>query len=84
MERQTAIPILRGIPHDADPHFSPGDGSTLIWRSDAELGVDNIWAMPWHGCDAHDLHHFPFDEDTSQLSKEQRLIAEGRSGGTLH
>ena len=81
IERQAAIPILRGIPHDADPHFSPGDGGTLVWRSDAELGVDNIWAMPWHGCHAHNLHHFAFSEHTSHLSKEARLMAEGRSGG---
>lgn len=81
--RQTAIPILRGIPHDADPHFSPGDGGTLVWRSDAELGVDNIWAMPWRGCHAHNLHRFAFSEHTSHLSKEASLIAEGRSEGML-
>ena len=81
MERQTAIPILRGIPHDADPHFSPGDGNTLVWRSDAELGVENIWAMSWRGCAAHDLRHFAFSKDISYLSREARLITEGRSGG---
>lgn len=82
-KEQTAIPVLRGIPHDVDPHFSPGDGSTLVWRSDAELGVDNIWAMPWHGCHAHDLRRVSSSENTPYLSKEPRLMAEGRSGGAL-
>ncbi|KIJ44168.1 hypothetical protein M422DRAFT_67773 [Sphaerobolus stellatus SS14] len=45
-----AHPILFGIPHDADPHFSP-KGDLLAFRSDAELGLDNIWVTPWTGCD---------------------------------
>ena len=49
-----ARPILLGIPHDVDPHFSP-TGDRLVFRSDAELGVDNIWIMPWSGCDSMDV-----------------------------
>jgi len=49
-----ALPILTGIPHDSDPKFSP-NGDRLIFRSDAELGVENIWAMEWKGCEAMNL-----------------------------
>lgn len=49
-----ARPILTGIPHDSDPHFSP-DGKLLAFRSDAELGVENIWTMEWKGCDNMDV-----------------------------
>ncbi|TDL25447.1 hypothetical protein BD410DRAFT_717925 [Rickenella mellea] len=49
-----AQPITRGVPHDADPHFTP-DGKHLMFRSDAGLGYDNIWAIPWTSCDAMDL-----------------------------
>lgn len=46
----TAHPVLLGVPHDVDPHFSPS-GEQLAFRSDAELGVDNIWVTPWTGCE---------------------------------
>ena len=49
-----AVPILRGVPHDSDPHFSP-DGSRIVFRSDAGLGVENIWVKPWTGCSAMDV-----------------------------
>ena len=49
-----AYVFLRGVPHDSDPHFSP-DGKTLVFRSDAELGVENIWAIEWKGCWNMDL-----------------------------
>lgn len=49
-----ARPVLLGVPHDADPHFSP-EGDRLVFKSDAELGVDNIWVMPWGGCEKADL-----------------------------
>jgi WD40-like Beta Propeller Repeat len=42
---------LLGVPHDSDPHFSP-DGDRLVFRSDAELGVDNIWVIPWESCNS--------------------------------
>jgi hypothetical protein len=45
-----AYPILLGVPHDVDPHFSP-QGDKLVFRSDAELGVDNIWVMQWAACE---------------------------------
>ncbi|KAI5987546.1 hypothetical protein EDD15DRAFT_2173549 [Pisolithus albus] len=52
-----AIPILTGVPHDSDPRFSP-EGDRLAFRSDAGLGVDNIWVMPWSagGCTEMDVH----------------------------
>lgn len=51
-----AIPVLTGVPHDADPSFSP-EGGRLAFRSDAGLGVDNIWVMPWAagGCSEMDV-----------------------------
>ena len=51
-----AVPVLTGVPHDADPSFSP-EGDRLAFRSDAGLGVDNIWVMPWAtgGCSEMDL-----------------------------
>jgi hypothetical protein len=55
-EQQIARPILQGVPHDVDPHFSP-EGDRLVFRSDAELGYDNIWIIPWKGCEAMDLRN---------------------------
>jgi hypothetical protein len=49
-----AHPILLGVPHDSDPHFSP-EGDRIVFRSDAELGVENIWIMKWTGCEDMDL-----------------------------
>ncbi|KAF9228696.1 hypothetical protein BS17DRAFT_691608 [Gyrodon lividus] len=51
-----AVPVLTGIPHDSDPSFSP-EGDRLAFKSDAGLGVDNIWVMPWAagGCSAMDV-----------------------------
>ena len=49
-----AVPILAGVPHDTDPHFSP-DGTRIVFRSDAGLGVENIWVKPWTGCEAMDV-----------------------------
>ncbi|KAK0224984.1 hypothetical protein EDD85DRAFT_980078, partial [Armillaria nabsnona] len=46
----TAGPILRGVPYDSDPHFSP-EGDKIVFRSDAELGVENIWVMEWRVCE---------------------------------
>ncbi|KAJ6581530.1 hypothetical protein B0H19DRAFT_1207473 [Mycena capillaripes] len=50
----TARPILLGVPHDSDPHFSP-KGDRLVFRSDAGQGLENIWVKPWTGCEAADL-----------------------------
>jgi hypothetical protein len=50
----TARPILLGVPHDSDPHFSPA-GDRIVFRSDAGLGLENIWVKPWAGCEAADL-----------------------------
>ena len=52
--RTRARPVLLGIPHDSDPHFSP-DGKQLVFRSDAETGVENIWITEWTGCDNMDV-----------------------------
>ncbi|KAJ7668294.1 hypothetical protein B0H17DRAFT_1087605 [Mycena rosella] len=49
-----ARPILLGVPHDSDPHFSPS-GDRIVFRSDAGLGLENIWVKPWAGCEAADL-----------------------------
>ncbi|KAI0648336.1 hypothetical protein C8Q79DRAFT_1008671 [Trametes meyenii] len=49
-----AIPVLLGVPHDSDPHFSP-EGDRLVFRSDAELGVENIWIREWNGCEGSDI-----------------------------
>lgn len=54
-ETLKARPILTGIPHDSDPHFSPS-GDRLVFRSDAELGVENIWVTEWKGCEEMDVH----------------------------
>lgn len=51
---ERARPVLLGVPYDSDPHFSP-DGSKFVFRSDAELGVENIWVSNWKGCDNMDL-----------------------------
>ncbi len=49
-----ARPILQGIPYDSNPHFSP-TSDRLVFKSDAELGVENIWVVEWQGCDDMDL-----------------------------
>ncbi|KAL0568939.1 hypothetical protein V5O48_013038 [Marasmius crinis-equi] len=49
-----ARPILMGIPYDVEPRFSP-EGDRLAFRSDAGLGVENLWIMPWRSCEEMDL-----------------------------
>ncbi|KAF9441331.1 hypothetical protein P691DRAFT_766420 [Macrolepiota fuliginosa MF-IS2] len=49
-----ARPVLLGVPYDSDPHFSP-EGDRFVFRSDAGLGIENIWVAEWKGCDAMDL-----------------------------
>jgi hypothetical protein len=92
-----ALPVLTGIPFDSDPHFSPS-GDRLVFRSDAGLGVENIWAMEWTGCeamalkrnDANNLHPALNNTKLSALDvpedaeeKRNRLMREGRLTGTL-
>ncbi|KAJ7334166.1 hypothetical protein DFH08DRAFT_300863 [Mycena albidolilacea] len=50
----TARPVLLGVPHDANPTFSP-NGDRIAFKSDAGLGLENIWVKPWSGCVAADL-----------------------------
>lgn len=49
-----ARPVLLGVPYDSDPHFSP-EGDRIVFRSDAGLGVENIWVTKWEGCEAMDI-----------------------------
>lgn len=53
-ERVRARPVLLGVPYDSDPHFSP-EGDRFVFRSDAGLGVENIWVAEWKGCDTMDV-----------------------------
>lgn len=77
-----ARPILLGVPHDSEPHFSPS-GDRLIFRSDAELGVENIWIMEWKGCEQMDVR--PLGEDGTENLRvslgpqvvEEKLLAQG-------
>ncbi|KAI6117523.1 hypothetical protein EDD16DRAFT_1481316 [Pisolithus croceorrhizus] len=75
-----AIPILTGVPHDSDPRFSP-EGDRLAFRSDAGLGVDNIWVMPWSagGCTEMDVYSPSVaSPDVIALKEyEDNLLAQG-------
>ncbi|KAK7049435.1 hypothetical protein VNI00_006036 [Paramarasmius palmivorus] len=77
-----ARPILLGVPYDADPRFSP-KGDMLAFRSDAGLGVDNLWFMPWVGCNNMDVRPSLGDVDEALADvlnlkgAEERLLAEG-------
>ena len=75
-----AIPVLKGVPHDSDPHFSP-DGTQFVFRSDAGLGVENIWVKPWVDCEASDIrptHAAGEIEDALKAQEtEEELLASG-------
>lgn len=75
-----AIPVLTGVPHDADPSFSP-DGDRLAFRSDGGLGVDNIWVMPWAagGCSEMDVRSpsAMTAEAIAQRDHDASLLAQG-------
>ncbi|KAF9531664.1 hypothetical protein CPB83DRAFT_848536 [Crepidotus variabilis] len=76
-----ARPVINGVPYDSDPHFSP-NGDRIVFRSDAELGVENIWVTEWKGCEAMDLR--PMRATSAALSAalrnqeyEERLLVDG-------
>ncbi|THH26786.1 hypothetical protein EUX98_g7409 [Antrodiella citrinella] len=75
-----AVPILLGVPHDSDPHFSP-DGDRIVFRSDAGLGVENIWVMNYTSCDAMDIRspHATGDllDALNIQEEEEQLLAQG-------
>jgi hypothetical protein len=76
-----ARPVLRGVPHDTDPHFSP-DGNRFVFRSDAELGIENIWISEWKGCDAMDISIMNTRDKELQMAlrveaQEDALLREG-------
>jgi hypothetical protein len=76
-----ARPILLGIPYDSEPHFSPS-GDRLIFKSDAELGVENIWVTEWKGCEEMDVRTLEgSNEDLrvalGQQAVEEELLAQG-------
>ncbi|KAH9915780.1 uncharacterized protein BXZ73DRAFT_92563 [Epithele typhae] len=64
-----AVPILAGVPHDSDPHFSP-DGTRMVFRSDAGLGIENIWVTAWKGCKAMDVRP---EQATGELQNALRV-----------
>lgn len=69
-----ARPVLLGVPYDSDAHFSL-EGDRFVFRSDAGLGVENIWVMAWRGCREMDVR------PTTALP-HNRLKREGRLEGT--
>lgn len=75
-----AVPVLLGVPHDSDPHFSP-KGDRIVFRSDAELGVENIWTTEWKGC--AEMNVRPMNADGALLqalqvkNEEEELLANG-------
>ncbi|EGN96264.1 hypothetical protein SERLA73DRAFT_94359 [Serpula lacrymans var. lacrymans S7.3] len=78
----TANPILVGVPYDSDPHFSP-QGDKLVFRSDAELGFENIWVMQWSGCEEMNVRSGSSDVELREALKvkehEDNLLAKGVS-----
>ncbi|KAG8958820.1 hypothetical protein FRC03_008801 [Tulasnella sp. 419] len=76
-----AYPVLVGVPHDSDPHFSP-DGKQLAFRSDAGLGVENIWIRPWHGCENAALHSYGKRNGVDTLPEEPGSVNGGRAAGS--
>ncbi|KAH8100212.1 hypothetical protein BXZ70DRAFT_893558 [Cristinia sonorae] len=75
-----AVPILLGVPHDSDPHFSP-NGDRIVFRSDAGLGIENIWVLNYTSCEQMDLrspHGSVTLLDALNLQEaEEKLLAEG-------
>ncbi|KAJ8093052.1 hypothetical protein PM082_020533 [Marasmius tenuissimus] len=72
--RARARPVLLGVPYDAEPRFSP-EGDKLAFRSDAGLGVDNLWVMPWRGCEEMDVRpSMSMDGDGVSSNSNSNLI----------
>jgi len=73
-----AVPVLTGVPHDADPRFSP-KGDRLAFRSDAGLGADNLWVMPWAagGCKAMDIRARFTSLSELEQKKDEELLVQG-------
>ncbi|KAJ7504368.1 hypothetical protein B0H11DRAFT_1981946 [Mycena galericulata] len=80
----TARPILLGVPHDSDPHFSP-TGDRIIFRSDAGLGEADL--RPTQGAPAlmqalrsktYDEHLLAQGIKETNERRANRLIREGR------
>lgn len=80
-----ALAILRGVPHDSDPRFNPL-GDMLVFRSDAGLGTENIWTLPWTGdCVSMALVSSPSiagKKWESSKERAERKRSEGRLNGT--
>ncbi|KAG0706559.1 hypothetical protein DFH29DRAFT_901726 [Suillus ampliporus] len=77
--RTEAVPVLTGVPHDADPRFSP-EGDRLAFKSDAGLGADNLWVMPWaaDGCTAMDVRaHVSSSHELELKIQDEELLARG-------
>lgn len=77
--RTEAVPVLTGVPHDADPRFSPV-GDRLAFKSDAGLGADNLWVMPWaaDGCTAMDTRaHVSSSHELELKIQDDELLARG-------
>jgi len=65
---------MLGVPHDSDPHFSP-EGDRLVFRSDAELGFDNIWIMPWSGCETMALRRTGLEANSRDSLSDELVHA---------
>ncbi|KAG1734440.1 uncharacterized protein EDB91DRAFT_1146890 [Suillus paluster] len=77
--RTEAVPVLTGVPHDANPRFSP-EGDRLAFQSDAGLGADNLWVMPWatEGCTAMDVRaHVNSSHELELKIQDEELLAGG-------
>jgi hypothetical protein len=73
------VPVLTGVPHDADPRFSPA-GDKLAFRSDAGLGADNLWVMPWaaDGCMAMDVRaHVSSSHELELIIDDEEKLTRG-------
>jgi hypothetical protein len=76
--RTEAVPVLTGVPHDADPRFSPA-GDRLAFKSDAGLGIDNLWVIPWaaDGCGAMDVRAHINPSQALEQKQDEELLVQG-------